>query len=157
MSFVFVPVIAPYWMKLDGCTISYVSATSDSSNSQIGAIFRQIRVITEKSDIDFMFLIEWRNCIPAGSNDNLTSITFQLALATNGAESFAISNYPYGQSNVDGKSNTVSLEVGFYDGMSRVVFIARRSDSDVRGTVQQVYNLDKIRGNTGRNLFRFLS
>ena len=112
-------------------------------------MFKKVKNILNNNKINFVFLIQWANCIPYQHMENLgQTATFQLVLATDGVNSFAISNYPYKKSQIKENSFFPS-QVGYYDGIIRAIYIAKNWLDINTGNQQQGYNLDQLKGNMG--------
>ena len=142
------PSIAPYWMNWDGCSISYVQLTAENYYYYSGGyeLFYKVKNILGNYGISFVFLIQWADCAPFPKAQYTSqSATFQLTLASDGRNSYAIINYPYGKSKIS-EFSFFPMQVGYFDGSTRAIYISKNWQGKNMGNLENRYNLDLIRG-----------
>ena len=143
------PVLAAYWANWDYCTILYYRLTDENYYYYYGGykIYSDIRRALGNYQINLVLLIQWENCIPFPYWINYNQqITFQLALASDGQNSYAIINYPYDKSNIN-EYSFFPTQIGYFDGTERRVYVSKNWQGANYGIQEQLYNLDKSPGN----------
>ncbi len=138
-------------MNLDGCIISYVQLTAENYYYYSGgySLFENVKTILGNYKINFIFLIQWAECVPFPKSQYSSQIvTFQLTLASDGRNSYAIINYPYGKSKIN-ELSFYPMQVGYLNGTTRAIYISKNWEGKNLGNQEERYNLDKIRGNLG--------
>ena len=141
------PTIAPYWMTMDLCRVKY--EWHDNSSPLMPRIVN----LTGNDDLQTALVVTWANCVPAPWQVfGQQNITFQLALATDLLQLHALFAYPYGKSHLN-KFSKYPTQVGFYDGSTRTVVVSMNWLGTNALNLNQAYNLDQQRGNTGEIIY----